>query len=343
MEHTGWDDLDTPVREAIERRSGTVHRARTATGGLNSRLALVLGTASGSVFIKGLPADHPGTVRLEREAVINPHVAPVTPRLLWHAAEAGWTLLAFEYIPGARHADYTPGSRDLPHVTEVMNRLQRIPCPDLPLEEATRRWAAYLDSEAAASLAGDTLLHTGFSPLSILMTPTATWIAGWTRPTRGAAFIDPASFLLRLIATGHSPASAEYWASQCISWMNAPRRGVDAFALASARLHEEIARQDPQPRKKQLARAARQWAIHRGILTLGSDACCSGCRQRDGCCRQKDVHRRSSPVRIDRRRTCSSRRASASACPFRSNAVVVDSSRIFRRTGYPSQARRSYP
>ena len=64
MEHTDWDELDIPVREAIERRSGTVRRVRTVTGGPNSRLALVLDTASGSVFVKGLPADHPGTVRL---------------------------------------------------------------------------------------------------------------------------------------------------------------------------------------------------------------------------------------------------------------------------------------
>ncbi len=269
MEHTDWDELDAPVRDAIKSRTGAVHRARTATAGLNSRLALILDTDTGPVFVKGLPTGHPGTVRQEREAMINSHVSPVAPRLAWHAIDAGWNLLAFEYIPGARHADYTPGSPDLPHVTEVMNRLHRIPCPDLPVKDATQRWAAYLDDEAITSLAGDTLLHTDFNPLNILMTPTATWIVDWAWPTRGAAFIDPASFLLRLIANGHSPASAEYWASQCISWMNAPRHGVDAFALASARLYEEIAREDPQPWKKQLARAARQWAVYRGILTMG--------------------------------------------------------------------------
>jgi hypothetical protein len=269
VEYTDWGELDAPVQEAIESRTGAVHRARPVVAGLDSCLALVLDTASGPVFVKGLPAEHPGAVRQEREAMINPHVSPVAPRLLWHAVDAGWNLLAFEYIPGARHADYTPGSRDLAHVVAVMNRLHRIPCPDLPVKDATQRWAAYLDSEAITSLAGDTLLHTDFSPLNILMTPTATWIIGWGWPTRGAAFIDPASFLLRLIANGHSPASAECWASQCISWVNAPRHGVDAFALASARLYEEIAREDPQPWKGQLARAARQWAIHRGILTLG--------------------------------------------------------------------------
>ncbi len=269
MELTDWDDLDAPIREAIERRSGIVHRARTVTAALSSWLALVLDTASGSVFVKGLPADHPGAVCQEQEGMINPHLSAVAPRLLWRAVDVGWNLLAFEYIPGAHHADYTPGSRDIPHVTAVMNRLHRIPCPDLPVEEATQRWAAYLDSDTIAALAGDTLLHTDFDPLNILMTPTATWIVGWSWPTRGAAFIDPASLLLKLIANGHSTASAEYWASQCTSWMNAPRHGVDAFTLASTRLYEQTAREDPQPWTKQLARAARQWAIHRGILTLG--------------------------------------------------------------------------
>ena len=48
--------------------------------------------------------------------MINPHVAPVAPRLLWHAQAAGWDLLAFDYIDDARHADYRPGSADLPAV-----------------------------------------------------------------------------------------------------------------------------------------------------------------------------------------------------------------------------------
>jgi len=28
VEHTEWDDLDVPVREAIQRRTGTIPRAR---------------------------------------------------------------------------------------------------------------------------------------------------------------------------------------------------------------------------------------------------------------------------------------------------------------------------
>jgi hypothetical protein len=68
----------------------------------------VLDTAdAGTVFIKGLPLDHPGAVRQQREAVINPYVRAVTPRLLWRDRAAGWDLLAFEYLTGTRPADYT--------------------------------------------------------------------------------------------------------------------------------------------------------------------------------------------------------------------------------------------
>jgi hypothetical protein len=41
--------------------------------------------------------------------------------LLWHDQAAGWDVLAFEHIDGARHADYRPGSPDLPHVIDAPN------------------------------------------------------------------------------------------------------------------------------------------------------------------------------------------------------------------------------
>src|SRR5262249_13664295 len=85
------------------------------------------------------------------------------------------------------------------------NRLRRTRCPGLPVKQATQRWAAYLDASACAWLAGDVLLHTDFNPLNVLIAPQATWIVDWAWPTRGAAFIDPACFLLRLMANGHPP------------------------------------------------------------------------------------------------------------------------------------------
>lgn len=65
------------------------------------------------------------------------------------------------------------------------------------------------------------------------------------------------------MASGHTAASAEYWAAQCTGWDQAPPPAISAFATASAQLFAEIAHDDPQPRKQQLASAANQWMTYR--------------------------------------------------------------------------------
>ncbi len=116
------------------------------------------------------------------------------------------------------------------------------------MKQAEQRWAAYLDNNAARGLlAGQTLLHTDFNPLNVLIGTGIAWIIDWAWPTRGAAFIDPACFLLRLMLGGHTAAQAETWAAQCDSWAAASERAIDAFAVACARLYAEIAREDPGP------------------------------------------------------------------------------------------------
>jgi Ser/Thr protein kinase RdoA (MazF antagonist) len=119
------------------------------------------------------------------------------------------------------------------------------------------------DQAAPDLLVGETLLHTDFNPLNVLMDAGTARIIDWARPTRGAAFIDPACFLLRLMLAGHTAAQAQAQAAQCDSWVNAPDHAISAFALACARLYAEIAQQDPQPWKQHLAAAAQKWAQHR--------------------------------------------------------------------------------
>jgi len=131
VDHIDWDDLDKEVRHAIQARTGPASGVRSASAGLNSEIAVFVDTPSGTTFVKGLRSDHRGVVRQHREAAINPFVRSVTPRLLWQAEDAGWFLLGFEFVEGARHADYSPGSPDLPIVVELMNRLSRVPCPDI--------------------------------------------------------------------------------------------------------------------------------------------------------------------------------------------------------------------
>jgi hypothetical protein len=264
VRHTDWEQLEEPVRLAIEARTGRVHAARTASAGLNSQLATVLDTDAGTVFVKGLRVDHPGVVRQGREAMINPFVRTVAPRLLWHDQAAGWDLLAFEHIEGVRHADYRPGSPDLPRVINAMHRLAAIGCPDLPVKQARQRWAAYVNREADLELLdGDALLHTDFNPMNVLLGADRAWIIDWAWPTRGAAFIDAACFLIRAMAAAHSASQAETLAAKCPGWQQAPSAAIDVFALASTRLYDEIARSDPQPFKQRLAAAAHEWACHR--------------------------------------------------------------------------------
>ena len=151
----------------------------------------------------------------------------------------GWNLLAFTYIAGAKHADYYRGQRTCQAVVQAINRLQQIRCPELLVKQADQRWAAYVNGETDLGLlAGTTLLHTDFNALNVLMTADGTWIIDWAWPTRGAAFIDPACFLLRLMLGGHTAAQAEAWAAQCASWGKTPLEAINVFAIACARLYD---------------------------------------------------------------------------------------------------------
>lgn len=90
--------------------------------------------------LRGFASIIPGVVRQGREAMINPFVRSVAPRLL------------------ACHRRHAPAGRD---------RL-----PDLPVKQARQRRAAYVDCEADLEvLDGDALLHTNFNPLNILVGP----------------------------------------------------------------------------------------------------------------------------------------------------------------------------
>ena len=65
------------------------------------------------------------------------------------------------------------------------------------------------------------------------------------------------------MAAGHSASQAEALAGRCPGWQAAPFAAIDVFAMPSARLYDEIARQDPQPFKQCLASVAYGWAYHR--------------------------------------------------------------------------------
>jgi hypothetical protein len=264
MQRFEWHDLPERVRAAVEDASGAVIKAEGATEGLNSHLAAVLYTASGALFLKGIRTDHPAVVAQQREAMINPYVRTVSPELLWRTEVDGWNLLAFECVEG-RHADYAPGSSDLPEVVEVLTELGHICAPELLLKVAEQRWAEYVDDPAELELlAGGTLLHTDISPFNILITSGPARVIDWAWPTRGAGFIDPCYFAIRLMAAGHTPAEAEGWAGQVPTWQAACREAIDTFATVSARLWGEIAQHAPgDPWKQRMGLVAEAWRTYR--------------------------------------------------------------------------------
>ena len=263
MLRTDWDNLPDGVRAAIQSETGPVVSAETVSEGLNSALAAKLRTVTDTIFIKGLRTDHPGVVTQRREAAINPYVRDLSPRLLWRVLAEEWDVLAFEYVAG-RHADYSPGSPDLPLVIDTMRRLSSIPCPEVPvLKYAEQRWSEYLDDPADRDLlAGDALLHSDWNPLNVVISGDAARLIDWAWPTRGAAWIDPACLVLRLIAAGHTPVGAEEWARHVDAWDTKPE-AITMFATANARLWRDIAHHDQAPWKRHMATAAQHWATHR--------------------------------------------------------------------------------
>lgn len=228
-------------------------------------MAAFLDTPGGKVFIKGLRSDHPRVWTQGREAMVNPYVTHVSPRLLWHLDADGWNVLGFEHAPG-RHADYSPGSPDLPKVIAVIRLLGERSCAGLPIRRSEDRWADYVDDPAGMELLhGDALLHTDYNPMNILVSDGGVRIVDWAWPTLGAAWIDPACFALRLIAAGHEPPEAEAWAAQVPAWAEAPRRGIDTFAIISLRMWDEIALNDPKLWKQHMRAMVHDWVRFRNL------------------------------------------------------------------------------
>ncbi|ASO18688.1 hypothetical protein FHR81_000950 [Actinoalloteichus hoggarensis] len=265
QQRLGWHDIPAEVRAAIGTRTGPISQVRTASGGANSALAAVVDGVGGRFFVKGVRhATHAGIAAHRREAAVAPHVARVAPALRWRLPEvAGWDVLGFDAVD-ARHADYRPGSTDLPAVVELLQTVGEIPCPpqEVTITDAVRRWGPYLPEGAEpAQLVGDALLHTDYNPENVLITSDGTArLIDWAWAARGAPWIDPCCLLLQMIADGHNPASAEHWASRTPAWHTARPRDLDAFAAASLLLWQEIADQDPHRTwTRDMAFAAHAW------------------------------------------------------------------------------------
>ena len=250
-----WED----ARELIEKETGPIRAVTEVSEGRNSEISVIVRAGDDATFVKGRKADHPQAWTQERERIINPWVRHISPWLKWSSRDTEWDLLGFEYIPGAR-ADYSPGSPDIPKVTRTLLQLQEISCPGIDVKRADQRWAAYTGTPEL--LSGNCLLHTDWSPGNILVNERA-YLLDWAWPTRGAAWIDPACWVVWLIASGHDPRSAESAAARIPSWQYAPAPALDEFARVQAAMWAGIAAGSSESWTRSLARASGLWARHR--------------------------------------------------------------------------------
>ncbi|MFE0792384.1 hypothetical protein [Streptomyces mutabilis] len=87
-------------------------------------------------------------------------------------------------------------------------------------------------------------------------------IIDWAWPTRGAAWIDPAILILRLLEAGHTLVEADAFARRFPSWLTAPAKATKAFAAANAAAWQEIARAHAAPWKAAMASHADAFHAH---------------------------------------------------------------------------------
>jgi hypothetical protein len=279
-----WSDLPEQVKRAVEDRAGPVLKAVSATSGRNSELAATLWTPQGPLFCKGITTASSLSVMHHNEISVSPFLpGELAPRLLWYVEEEGWLLLGFEHVTG-QHANLSPGSLDIPLVTNAVNAVTCLPAPP---ESAGRRamsaqWSRALKSEIHADppdkaspwsvenadnltawaarapeyMDGPALIHTDLNPANFLVSDTARMI-DWAWWRTGATWIDPAFVLIRFIAAGHAPIQAEQWANQIPAFRDASTDALTAFAASVLRLWErKFADTDATA-------AARLWARHR--------------------------------------------------------------------------------
>ena len=261
-----WEDLPEPLKQAIGARTGPITDVRIATAGQNSQLAAIIDASNGKVFAKGLPSGHRRVITQAREAAVAALVGEISPALLWHFEEAGWNVLGYEYADG-RHADYSPGSPDLDRLVQLMEVLSAIQVLDdpKPFKRAEDRWKPYVDDpETVAVFAGPVLTHSDWTPDNVLVSEHRAWLIDWAWPTLGAAWTDPACWILRLMASGgHTVHEAEGQASRLPAFQAADPAHIDLFATANVRLWDEIAQSSTSAWTTKMAQAARSWAACR--------------------------------------------------------------------------------
>lgn len=270
MKRITWEDLPGEVKDAIEKRTGRILEAHTATAGQNSPMAATVTTEHGKTFVKGLPRSENRSSSQAREIAVAPLVREISPHLYWHFEEADWIVLGYQHVEG-RHADYRPESRDPAALLPILLALGEIEVPSGsgPFKLAEDRWKTYVeDPDELETFRGTTLQHTDWIPHNVLISAERAYLIDWAWPTLGAAWMDPAYFLIRLMASGHSPEDAESFAAQVPAFAKADPAHLDVFARVNVRMWDEIEAQSIghiSSWMRGVVAASRDWAEYRGV------------------------------------------------------------------------------
>jgi hypothetical protein len=121
----------------------------------------------------------------------------------------------------------------------------------------------------AVSSPGPVLMHSDWTPDSVLIAEHRAWLIEWAWPTLGAAWTDPSCWVLRLMAPGgHTAHQAEKQAGRLPAFRDADPGSIDLFAAANVRLWVEVAGSSPSAWTAKMAQVARSWSEYRHIGTI---------------------------------------------------------------------------
>ncbi|MEV0085274.1 hypothetical protein [Saccharopolyspora sp. NPDC050642] len=292
---TTWQELPEHVRDAVEGHVGPVSAATEITVGRNSDLAAVLDTSAGRVFVKGVEGVSRRMRFLRNEITAGQLAAGIAPAVVFAEDVGEWLVVGFEYLPG-RPADLSPGSPDLPHVAEVVDRLGE--CPAMELRSLRDRWGAAdwwgrLAEQApevvqgwdvagmrqwAAQLPelahGDRLTHTDLHGEQFRIEPDgAVHVIDWGFPGAAAPWVDGAYLVLRLVEAGHEPGAAEAWAhANLTAFADITGEHLTSFAayLAGMWTHWAVTKNGPgMQHRARLARNYAMWRLSAAPATAG--------------------------------------------------------------------------
>lgn len=286
---TRWEQLPALVQAAVVHRTGPLVRAEDIPTGQTSDLTAVLHSHVGRpVFLKGVNGVSRRMRFLRNEVAAAECALAVAPRVFFHLDVGDWFIVGFEYVPG-RSASLAPGSPDLQVITKVLRAMGEVSAgPTIrPLRDRWRdaRWWDRLASEApdevagwdrelmsmwsaraSEAVAGDRLVHTDLHGEQFLIgDDREVHVIDWGFPGSGAAWVDTALIVVRLMAHGHEPEAAEEWAREIPAYADIDADSLMAFAayIAGMWTYWHACEARPIPGITAAARRYARWMLER--------------------------------------------------------------------------------